>query len=408
MSYNILNYDPFTGKITGASYGSSDLPADYFAGKPVIVLQDNQLIDDDGYYILNISDPYYNWKVNLRTKTLEKINPTLGYPLPEISVSATQVNVAEGNSGSTAVEFTFSVSEKPQRTLLATYKTVDATAIAGQDYYSTDGFLSFSPDSPLTYTVKVAIIGDINYEASEYFSMQVNKGQGLVLASGGKDTARVTIINDDIFNDPSATIINGISGADNFISKAQNEKFNGNDGFDTLKMNGNHSDYLIARIDTNFVIEDKVANHDGKDVGNSIEKVTFNDGYLIYDLAFNSDNALIYRLYKAAFERTPDEGGLRYWAGVKANGADFISISDAFRNSPEFKTKYGELNNNDYVYKLYNNVLTREPDAGGLAWWQNELNTGHQTRDQVLIGFAGSAENVNGTAANIDNGYWLV
>ena len=92
---------------------------------------------------------------------------------------------------------------------------------------------------------------------------------------------------------------------------------------------------------------------------------------------------------------------------LKAKELDFNSISYAFRNSPEFKLKYGELTNNDYVYKLYNNVLGREPDTAGLAWWQNELNSGYQTRDQVLIGFAGSNENVNGTAANIDNGYWI-
>lgn len=209
--------------------------------------------------------------------------------------------------------------------------------------------------------------------------------------------------------------INGGAKDDVLQGYGGNDTTNGYGGFDTVfyadanNVSGyKRSDFQVTKNADAITVNDSVANRFGTDTLISIEKIQFSDGSLFYDAANNTENALVYRLYKAAFARTPDDGGFHYWADQKAKGLDFNSIASSFRTSDEFKQKYGDLSNNDYVTKLYSNVLGRTPDAGGLAWWQNELNSGHQTRDQLLIGFAGSQENVNGTAANIDNGFWLV
>jgi hypothetical protein len=75
-------------------------------------------------------------------------------------------------------------------------------------------------------------------------------------------------------------------------------------------------------------------------------------------------------------------------------------------NSAEFKTAYGGSNPsvNTLVTKLYNNVLTRTPDAGGLAFWQDKLSTGGWTVANVLGYFATSAENVTNVTPLIANG----
>ena len=76
--------------------------------------------------------------------------------------------------------------------------------------------------------------------------------------------------------------------------------------------------------------------------------------------------------------------------------------------SAEFAQKYGaDVTNDKYTETLYRNVLQREPDAGGLSYWQGVLNSGGLDRDQLLIEFAACAENVNLTAPHIQNGYWL-
>ena len=42
---------------------------------------------------------------------------------------------------------------------------------------------------------------------------------------------------------------------------------------------------------------------------------------------------------------------------------------------------------------LYNNVLGRDADASGLNYWLGQLDSGAETRYEVLLGFAESAEN---------------
>lgn len=42
---------------------------------------------------------------------------------------------------------------------------------------------------------------------------------------------------------------------------------------------------------------------------------------------------------------------------------------------------------------LYKNVLGRDADTGGLNYWLGQLNSGAETRYEVLLGFSESAEN---------------
>jgi hypothetical protein len=77
--------------------------------------------------------------------------------------------------------------------------------------------------------------------------------------------------------------------------------------------------------------------------------------------------------------------------------------------SPEFADLYGNnLPNDAYVEQVYRNVLQREPDGPGLAFWQDMLGDAIMDRAEILAAFADSPENNMLTAANIDNGYWLV
>lgn len=98
------------------------------------------------------------------------------------------------------------------------------------------------------------------------------------------------------------------------------------------------------------------------------------------------------RLYFAYFLRIPDYGGLNYWIGRLRGGESLEAISDQFAASPEFWQTYGALDNMQFVTRVYLNVLGRQPDAGGLAFWTNELASGARTRGQVMLGFSESAE----------------
>ena len=109
----------------------------------------------------------------------------------------------------------------------------------------------------------------------------------------------------------------------------------------------------------------------------------------------NTDSGKMFRLYNAAFARFPDSTGLKYWIGNFSSGKDDErAIASSFIASTEFKQRYGEnVSNPKYVETLYTNVLGRDYDQSGYTYWLGNLNNGLETRYELLLGFAESAEN---------------
>ncbi len=108
-------------------------------------------------------------------------------------------------------------------------------------------------------------------------------------------------------------------------------------------------------------------------------------------LTLTADQSAVLRLYQAALARSPDLGGLTYWANNLQAGGNEADLASDFLSSPEFQSKYGNLSNGDYVTALYNNVLGRSPDSAGYNYWTSELNGG-LGRAQVLLDFSNSSE----------------
>lgn len=109
----------------------------------------------------------------------------------------------------------------------------------------------------------------------------------------------------------------------------------------------------------------------------------------------DSNWAKAYRLYRAAFARKPDVAGLHYWVDVLNQGADLRRVAECFIDSEEFRALYPNGGNKDFVTALYKNVLGREPDLAGLAYWVGRLVVG-TARAELLVGFSESDENKTG------------
>ena len=103
----------------------------------------------------------------------------------------------------------------------------------------------------------------------------------------------------------------------------------------------------------------------------------------------------MFRLYNASFKRLPDADGLKYWIGKYSSGEnDERAVASSFLASKEFKQLYGEnVSDSTYVNTMYQNVLGRDADSGGLNYWLGQLSSGAETRYEVLLGFSESAEN---------------
>ena len=101
-----------------------------------------------------------------------------------------------------------------------------------------------------------------------------------------------------------------------------------------------------------------------------------------------------------------DTVGLGYWIAEIDNGMDMVEVATRFINSNEFRTLYGEnASDGDFLIGLYRNLLDRAPDAGGYAWWTDQLkNNPEKTWQKVLADFSESPENQGNVAELIANG----
>jgi len=100
--------------------------------------------------------------------------------------------------------------------------------------------------------------------------------------------------------------------------------------------------------------------------------------------------AFITRLYQNVMGRQPDTGGLAYWRDSLISGTlTGADICGFFYTCPEFLSK--KMTDEQFITNLYNNCMGRAPDAGGMAYWLSILNAG-ATRTSVMVWFVTSPE----------------
>jgi Domain of unknown function (DUF4214) len=233
-----------------------------------------------------------------------------------------------------------------------------------------------------------------------------------------------TLNGDDWFEGSSTRngrdFVQGLGGNDTFQGYGDDsygDSFFGGAGIDQSIYRGARDGYVIESTSdiwdhrtgteprlTGWRITDQTANRDGIDNLVEVERAIFSDGALGFDIEKWDNAGSAYRLYKAAFDRAPDESGLGYWIDVLDDGGSLQLAASGFINSAEFQSLYG-ANPSDTLFltKLYNNVLDRDPDEGGLNYWIGQLNGG-MSRESALINFSESNENVSNVAALIENG----
>ncbi len=106
---------------------------------------------------------------------------------------------------------------------------------------------------------------------------------------------------------------------------------------------------------------------------------------------YRSDDGDTLRLYRAFFDRDPDVVGAQYWLNESRQGVDYDDMAWSFANSAEFAQTYGGVTNDRFLDIVYRNVLGRDPDPSGFAYWSAEMRRG-LPRHLVVRWVAASAE----------------
>jgi uncharacterized delta-60 repeat protein len=207
---------------------------------------------------------------------------------------------------------------------------------------------------------------------------------------------------DTLLGSDSADTMSGDAGDDHLTGGGGNDAIDGGSGLDTAVYVGSVADYAITIGASSTLISDSVSGRDNVDTLANVERLAFADGFLALDI--HGDAGQAYRLYQAAFDRVPDLAGLGYQMNELEHGMALRQVAQNFINSPEFASKYGSLDDTQFVTQLYANVLHRAPDAGGLAFHTGNLASGINTRADVLVGFSESPENQANVIGAIEHG----
>lgn len=108
---------------------------------------------------------------------------------------------------------------------------------------------------------------------------------------------------------------------------------------------------------------------------------------VISNPALGPDHSVVIRLYQAVFNREPDVDGLVYWIEqFDAGEWSTRRIANFFATGDEFRALYGDdTTNEEFVNAVYPNVLGRQPDAEGAAFWNGYLADGNGRAELILL-----------------------
>ena len=96
------------------------------------------------------------------------------------------------------------------------------------------------------------------------------------------------------------------------------------------------------------------------------------------------------RLYNVCLKRDPDDSGLDYWISeLKDQKETGVAVASGFIFSPELQEK--SYSNEDYVKVMYDAFFGREADTDGFNYWVKRMNDG-MSRQDLFTGFANSQE----------------
>jgi hypothetical protein len=85
---------------------------------------------------------------------------------------------------------------------------------------------------------------------------------------------------------------------------------------------------------------------------------------------------MVTRAYRGILGREPDPSGLAFYEARLGAGANSTELSEALWGSAEFADNRGHLSSEDLATELYRGILSREPDASGLAATIDAIDAG--------------------------------
>lgn len=197
----------------------------------------------------------------------------------------------------------------------------------------------------------------------------------------------------------------GGNGNDRITLLDNGHTVDGGSGLDTVVLTGARAQATIHHTTSGQLAYTVTDSAGSVDQLTNVERLVFGDGSA-YALDVDGNAGAAYRIYQAAFNRTPDAAGLGFWIDALDHGQTAASMAQGFVSSAEFQQAYGTAPANlDLVTKFYQNILHRAPDSAGLNFWVDALNGHAAAVPDVLAAISESAENKAALVGVIGDGF---
>lgn len=116
---------------------------------------------------------------------------------------------------------------------------------------------------------------------------------------------------------------------------------------------------------------------------------------------FGGTIAPVVRLYNSVFGRLPDDGGLRFWIGEFRGGDSLERLTQRFIASAEFDELANAATSAEVVAAVYGRSLGREPDPQGLAFWTDGIESGQFSLERFIVEVSESPEHQALTSSRV-------
>lgn len=196
--------------------------------------------------------------------------------------------------------------------------------------------------------------------------------------------------------------LSGQAGVDLLFGGLGNDTLDGGAGLDQASFLGNRAGYTLAHAGADWTVRGSAAG-EGSDTLTNVERLHFSDGNVALDIDGVAGQA--YRIYQAAFDRTPDAAGLGYWITTMDRGVSLHAVAESFVASAEFTARYGAApDHRAIVEQIYENILHRPGETAGVDYWTGVLDSKVGDIADVLAGFSESKENQAALVGVMANG----
>lgn len=221
-----------------------------------------------------------------------------------------------------------------------------------------------------------------------------NKVDRVIVGSAGNDKIIVADAHNTkiVLGSGDSSVTTG-GGVDTVQAGLGNSTITGGSGdYAVVKLGGSATNYTVTTNNGHAVITDNTS-HKVTDIS-KIQYVQLDNGNAMV-FAKDSVEAAVATLYRTAFGRDADAGGLDYWFDLGRGGVSLKQIADAFTHVSEF-TSVAAKSDLDFIQGLYQNTFGRTGEDAGVQYWADALAHGATRADLIQQFSQIAAANVAG------------